>query len=82
MPHVCLKMIEGRSEEVKKNFALKLSQLMQEELGCSEGSVSIDIQDFPANKWKAVYDVEIEARKDELFKNPSYYFEGDKLVKP
>ena len=81
MPHISLKMIAGRDEKAKESLAQKISQLVQDELGCKEGAISIEIQDFPVDQWKPVYDEEILGRMDKLIKKPAYHYEGDKLIK-
>ena len=81
MPHISVKMISGRDQKAKDSLSVKISELIQSELNCKEGAVSIDIQEYEASEWKAVYDAEIEPRMESLYKRPSYHFEGDKLIK-
>ncbi|SCM79548.1 putative tautomerase XF_1725 [uncultured Pleomorphomonas sp.] len=73
MPHVVIKMIEGRGEAQKQRIAELVTQAIMEGAGCKESSVSIAIEDVPAADWtSAVYRPEIEPAIDRLYKKPGY----------
>ncbi|PKR88350.1 4-oxalocrotonate tautomerase [Pleomorphomonas diazotrophica] len=73
MPHVVIKMIEGRSEEQKRRTAELVTQAIMDGIGCKESSVSVAIEDLPAAEWvSAVYRPEIEPQMDRLYKKPGY----------
>lgn len=73
MPHVVIKMIDGRSEEQKRRTAELVTQAIMDGIGCKESSVSVAIEDLPAAEWaSAVYRPEIEPQMDRLYKKPGY----------
>jgi 4-oxalocrotonate tautomerase len=73
MPHVVIKMIEGRDETQKQRIAELVTQAIMEGAGCKESSVSVAIEDVPAADWtSAVYRPEIEPALDRLYKKPGY----------
>ena len=73
MPHVVIKMIEGRGEEQKQRIAALVTQAVMEGAGCKESSVSVAIEDVPAADWTgAVYRPEIEPQLEKLYKKPGY----------
>ncbi len=73
MPHVEIKCYPGRSEEVKQNCADKVAEVVAETLGCNLTSVSVSIKEVDQADWKdKVYDAQIMADKDVLYKEPGY----------
>ena len=73
MPHVVIKMIEGRGEAQKQRLAELVTKAIMEGAGCKESSVSVAIEDVPAADWTAaVYRPEIEPHLDRLYKKPGY----------
>ncbi|SEV85326.1 4-oxalocrotonate tautomerase [Ruminococcaceae bacterium KH2T8] len=72
MPHVVIKCFPGRSEEVKQACADKVAADVAEALGVNLSSVSVAIKEVPKEEWKCVFDNEIMASKDELYKEPGY----------
>jgi 4-oxalocrotonate tautomerase len=73
MPHVNIKLWPGRSEDEKKRLAAAVVRDVVEITGCSERSVSVAIEDIPSDEWKEkVYDPEIKANEDILYKKPGY----------
>lgn len=73
MPHVVIKMIEGRGEAQKQRIAELVTRAIMEGAGCKESSVSIAIEDVPAADWTGtVYRPEIEPAIDRLYKKPGY----------
>ncbi|WP_026792831.1 tautomerase family protein [Pleomorphomonas oryzae] len=73
MPHVVIKMIEGRGEEQKQRLADLVTKAIMDGAGCKESSVSVAIEDVPAADWTAaVYRPEIEPQLDKLYKKPGY----------
>ena len=71
MPHINVKMIEGRSEEQKKALAKALEKALTETLGCGDMWVSISIDDYNGKQWQDVFEKEIKASKN-LYKKPEY----------
>jgi len=73
MPHVILKMLEGRSEEQKQALAEALTRAVTTTLGCGEDLVSIGIEDFKDAEWMAkVYGPDIRERSDTIYRMPGY----------
>ncbi len=73
MPHVVIKMIEGRGEEQKQRLAELVTKAIMDGAGCKESSVSVAIEDVPADQWTpVVYRPEIEPVMDRLYKKPGY----------
>ena len=73
MPHVIVKLWPGRTEEQKHALAVKITDALKETMGASDNSISIAIEEIPKLEWKdKVYDPEIIARMDALYKKPDY----------
>ncbi len=70
MPHINVKMIEGRSEEQKKALAKALQKALTETLGCADMWVSVSIEDYNGKQWQDVFEKEIKGSK--LYKEPEY----------
>jgi 4-oxalocrotonate tautomerase len=73
MPHVNVRLYAGRSDEDKARLAEAIGQALMQTLGSSERSISVAIEDVSPDDWMAeVYDPEITAKADRLFKRPGY----------
>jgi 4-oxalocrotonate tautomerase len=73
MPHVIVKLWPGRSEEIKQKLADQISKNISEILNKGEESVSIAIEEINQEDWaKQVYEPEIKANLDKLYKKPGY----------
>ncbi|MDO5561104.1 MAG: tautomerase family protein [Oscillospiraceae bacterium] len=73
MPHIEIKCFPGRSEEQKKLLAQKVAQDTAEILNSKISSVSVVIKDVEEDNWKEeVWDKQILADKDFLYKKPGY----------
>lgn len=73
MPHVNVRLYAGRSEEDKASLAEAIGQALIQILGSSERSISVVIEDVAPDDWMAeVYDPEITAKADRLYKRPGY----------
>ena len=55
MPHISVKMLEGRSEEQKKRLAAALVRALTEELHCSDHYVACTVEDYSAVEWQTVF---------------------------
>lgn len=76
MPHVILKMVEGRTEEQKKALADALTQAVTMSLGCGEDLVSVAIEDVKDEEWMAkVFVPDIQQRSDSIYRMPGYGLE-------
>jgi 4-oxalocrotonate tautomerase len=73
MPHVNVRIYAGRSDEDKARLAEAIGQALILTLGSSERSISVVIEDVAPDDWMAeVYDPEITAKADRLYKRPGY----------
>ena len=73
MPHVTIKCLKGRTEEVKQKCADKIAKDIAELLGCDISHVTVSIKDYEKSDWKEeVWDKDIEPEINELYKKPGY----------
>ncbi|PWM51284.1 MAG: 4-oxalocrotonate tautomerase [Bacillota bacterium] len=72
MPHISVKMLEGRSEEQKKKLSQALVKALTKELGCSEHYVTCTIEDFNAKEWQDVFKEEITDKPEKVYKKAEY----------
>ena len=73
MPHVIVKLWPERSEELKQKLAEQISKDISEIINKSEDSVSVAIEEINKEDWaKEVYEPEIKANWDKLYKKPGY----------
>jgi 4-oxalocrotonate tautomerase len=73
MPHVIVKMYAGKSEQQKKAIAEGIAKVLMETTHCSEAAVSVAIEEYAAEDWTAaVYQPDIVAKPDTLYKKPGY----------
>ncbi|QGY42721.1 4-oxalocrotonate tautomerase [Maribellus comscasis] len=73
MPHIQIKLIEGKTEEQKQKLAKELVKAAQNVIGYGDESFSVTIEDFTFEEWKNdVYPKNIIGRKDVLYKEPGY----------
>ena len=73
MPHIQIKLYKGKTEEEKQQLATELMKAAQKVLGLEDKSYSVAIEEFLPEEWKnEVYEKEITAREDLLYKKPGY----------
>ena len=73
MPHIVVKMIAGRSEELKHQLAERITEDVVKVLNVGEESVSVAIEDIRAGEWtEKVYKPDISTHLDQLYKKPGY----------
>lgn len=70
MPHISMKMYPGRSNEKKEAIAIKIQQLIAEELGCSKEYVSVAIKEIDQKDWKEK--VTDKIKSEELIIKPNF----------
>lgn len=76
MPHAEIKCFSGRTEEQKRRCAEKVADDIAAILGCEISSVSVAIKDVDEKDWKEeVWDKNIIADKDYLYKKPGYTYD-------
>ena len=72
MPHIAIKMLEGRTEEQKRKAADALKDALCKSLGCSETYVTVTVEDFDAKAWQDVFAKDITAKPDKVYVKPKY----------
>ncbi len=72
MPHISVKMIEGRSEEQKKELAKALEKTLSDTLGCDTKWVTVSIEDYNCKQWQEVFREEVTENEKHLYKKPQY----------
>lgn len=72
MPHISVKMIEGRSDEQKKALAKALEKALTETLGCASTWVTVSIEDYNGKQWQDVFKKEVTENEKNLFKKAEY----------
>lgn len=72
MPHISVKMIEGRTEEQKQKLADALEKALTESLGCASSWVTVSIEDYSGKEWQDVFKKEITDNEKNLYKKAQY----------
>jgi len=73
MPHVIVKMYEGRTAAQKRGLADAITQDVVAVAGCLERSVSVAIEEFSRDEWaEAVYRPDILESEGTLVRRPGY----------
>jgi 4-oxalocrotonate tautomerase len=73
MPHVIIKMYQGRSESQKDKVAQAVTKALTGVLGLGEESISIAIEDVAPHRWtQLVYEPDILAKSGTIYKKPGY----------
>lgn len=72
MPHISLKMLEGRTPEQKAKVAAALVDTLCRELGVGKSHVTLSIEDFDAVEWQDVFRRDVTEKADKLFAKPMY----------
>lgn len=65
MPHIAIKMYPGRSEELKKEIALKTRDFLAQEMGMEEKFFSVSVEDIEKDQWQE--EVVDKIAKDDLY---------------
>ena len=75
MPHIVVKLWPGRDEEVKRNLAEKIADMVVAELGSNRSSVSVAIEEVAKEDWgEQVYKKEIKDNPT-IYVKPGYEYE-------
>ena len=73
MPHFQIKILEGRSEEVKQELTDEVVKVAQKILGNGNESFSVAIEEYSRDEWKnKVYPDDIMGNENKLYKKPGY----------
>lgn len=65
MPHIAIKMYPGRSEELKKEIAVKTRNFLAREMGMEEKFFSVSVEDIEKDQWQE--EVVDKIAKDDLY---------------
>ena len=73
MPHVIVKLYEGRSDRQKTKLAEEITKAVMVSVNCGEDAVSVHIEDIRPNDWtEKVFKPDIIPNWDSLYKRPGY----------
>ena len=72
MPHIVVKMLQGRTEEQKERLAAALRDTLMKEIGAGSAHVSVSIEDYTAEKWQEIFKEEITDKPGTLRIAPQY----------
>lgn len=72
MPHVIVKLWPGKSEAQKRDLSDRITKDVMDVFDCGEESVSIAIEEIPAEEWAERVYRTIMADPDKLYKKPGY----------
>lgn len=72
MPHIGIKMLEGRTEEQKKRAAEAVKNALAESLNMGDHYITVTIEDFNAQEWQDVFKNEITDKHDKVYVKPNY----------
>ena len=70
MPHIAIKMYPGRSEELKKEIAVKTRDFLAREMGMEEKFFSVSVEDIEKDHWQE--EVVDKIAKDDLYVEPNF----------
>lgn len=73
MPHISVKMLEGRTDEQKQKLAKDLVEVLSRDLGADKHWITCTVEDFDAQEWQDVFKSEIADKpRDVVYKSPEY----------
>lgn len=73
MPHVIVKLYEGRTEEQKSKLADEITKAVMTALKPDEKTISVAIEDVKPEQWpETVYKPDILAKPEKLYRKPGY----------
>jgi 4-oxalocrotonate tautomerase len=72
MPHISVKMLQGRTEQQKQALAAALKETLKKTIGAPEKYISVTIEDYTAEDWVDVFQEEVTDKPDAVYVKPSY----------
>lgn len=73
MPHISIKMLEGRTQAQKEKLARDLTDVLSRDLGADKHWITCTIEDYDAQQWQEVFKTEIADKPaNAVFKKPEY----------
>lgn len=71
MPHITIKILEGRSEPVKALCVARVAQAVRDTTGTPDKYISVAFEEYTPQQWQEVFHNEIENNPD-IVKAPRY----------
>jgi 4-oxalocrotonate tautomerase len=79
MPHIIVKLWPGKSRQQKQQLADEITRSVTSVLGYGDESVSVGFEEVSAGDWmEQVYQPDIVAKQDSLYKKPGYGTLGER----
>jgi 4-oxalocrotonate tautomerase len=73
MPHVLIKLVQGKSEDQKNRLAEEITKDVIDILNYGEESVSVAFEEVAPQDWtETVYKPDIQGKWDTVHKKPGY----------
>ncbi len=72
MPHISVKMLEGRTDAQKEKAAIAVKEALKSALGIGDGYITVTVEDYNAEEWQSVFKEEITDKPDKVFVKPQY----------
>ena len=73
MPHIIVKLWQGKTEKQKKQLAEEITQSVMRTLHYGDESVSVAFEEIDADDWaEKVYRRDIVGNEENLYKKPGY----------
>jgi 4-oxalocrotonate tautomerase len=73
MPHVIVKLYEGRSKQQKERLAEEITKAVITALNAGEASISVAVEDVKPSDWTdRVYKPDILGKPENIYKKPGY----------
>ena len=66
MPYVAVKMWP-KDDDTRKKLAEKISQAVQDAVGCPPQAVTVSIEEITQEKWVETVGPELEAKQDKMY---------------
>lgn len=72
MPHIGIKMLEGRTEEQKQKAAQAVKTALASALNMGDHYITVTVEDYNAEQWQDVFKAEITDKPDNVYVKPNY----------
>jgi 4-oxalocrotonate tautomerase len=72
MPHISIKMVQGRTEAQKDAVSKAAKEAVMKSLGTGDAHVSVSVEDFTPQEWQDVFKAEITDKPLVLRIPPKY----------
>ena len=72
MPHISVKMLEGRTEEQKKKVAEAVKNAAMEALNIGDSHITVSVEDYDRRQWQDVFKEEVTDKGEKVYVKPKY----------